>query len=54
VWFLILGWAAHAAWDVLLHQVLSVGFVPEWYPVVCLGFDVLLAAHIAVRVREKR
>jgi hypothetical protein len=50
-WALVMGWAAHAGWDVLLHKVLAVGFVPEWYPVVCLGFDLFLAGYIAVRKR---
>lgn len=47
------GWAAHAGWDLLLHKVWDVGFVPMWYPVVCVGFDLLLAGYIAVRERDK-
>ena len=50
-WALIIGWVAHTVWDVLLHKVLSVGFVPEWYPVGCLGFDLLLAAYIIKRAK---
>lgn len=53
-WVLMIGWAAHAVWDVLLHKVLEVGFVPEWYPVVCIGFDLFLAGYIAMRKREIR
>ena len=48
-WALVLGWAAHGVWDLLLHGVLEVGFVPEWYPIVCLGFDLFLAGYIALR-----
>lgn len=51
VWFLALGWAAHVGWDVLLHKVQNVGFVPEWYPVMCIGFDLFLAGYIATCVR---
>ena len=54
VWALALGWIAHAGWDVLPHKVLSVGFVPEWYPFVCIGFDLFLAGYIAVSIRERR
>jgi hypothetical protein len=54
MWFLMLGWAAHALWDVLLHKVLNVGFVPEWYPVMCLGFDLFLAGYIGMCVRGGR
>lgn len=53
-WVLMTGWAAHAVWDVLLHKVLEVGFVPEWYPVVCIGFDLFLAGYIVVRKRDNR
>jgi hypothetical protein len=46
---LALAWAAHAAWDVLLHKLQDVAFVPDWYPLACLGFDLLLAGYIAAR-----
>ena len=49
---LALAWAAHAAWDVILHKLLDVAFVPDWYPLVCVGFDLLLAGYIAVRVKS--
>ena len=48
-WILAAGWAAHAAWDVLLHQPSGAGFVPAWYPPVCAGFDLLLAGYVAAR-----
>lgn len=54
VWFLTLGWAAHSVWDVLLHKVLNVGFVPEWYPVMCLGFDLFLAGYLVMCIRGGR
>ena len=54
VWVLMLGWAAHAVWDALLHEVPGAGFVPGWYPVACLGFDLFLAAYIVFRARGRR
>jgi hypothetical protein len=51
-WILALGWAAHAAWDVILHKLLDVAFVPDWYPVVCAGFDLLLAGYIVTLTRR--
>ena len=51
-WFLALGWAAHAAWDVMLHKLLDVAFVPDWYPVLCVGFDLLLAGYLVVGIRR--
>ena len=49
---LIVGWAVHPAWDVLIHRVWSAGLAPEWYPVVCVGFDLSLAAYIGARGRD--
>jgi hypothetical protein len=51
VWAISIGWAAHTAWDVLLHGVQEAAFVPEWYPVFCIGFDLVLAGYVAVRKR---
>lgn len=52
-WALMLGWATHAVWDVLPHKVSEAAFVPEWYPMVCLGFDLFLAGYIAT-LQSKR
>jgi hypothetical protein len=51
-WTLVLGWVVHAVWDVSLHKVAELEFVPKWYPIFCVGFDVLLAGYIAMRARE--
>ncbi|MBE9032616.1 hypothetical protein IQ266_23030 [filamentous cyanobacterium LEGE 11480] len=49
-WWLMVGWLVHPLWDVGLH-LLKAGatFTPEWYVLMCIGFDVLVAANIAVR-----
>ena len=39
------GWAAHACWDVGLHLEPAVSFVPAWYPVACLGLDLVVAGY---------
>jgi hypothetical protein len=54
VWMLALGWAAHAVWDALLDEVLKVGFVPSWYPAVCIGFDLFLAVYIVTQLRARQ
>lgn len=51
-WFLAIGWAAHAAWDILLHKLLDVSFVPGWYPMICVGFDLLLAGYLVLSIRS--
>ena len=51
-WILAAGWAAHAFWDLLLHKLQSAAFVPDWYPLTCLSFDLLLAIYIALRIRK--
>jgi len=45
-----LGWLAHAMWDVLVHPGGLPGYVPSWYPPVCLGFDVVVGGALIVRV----
>jgi hypothetical protein len=47
-WFLSFGWASHALWDLVLHDA-STGFVPRWYQLLCLGFDLFLAGYIGFR-----
>lgn len=49
-----IGWAAHVAWDLLLHlQGTPAHYTPTWYPWVCVGFDfVVAAAAVAPGVRR--
>ena len=44
--FLALGWLFHAGWDIALHPVAATSYAPWWYPVVCITFDVVVAAAI--------
>ena len=46
VYFLALGWVAHVCWDVLLHPIANSSYAPWWYPVACIGFDLVVAAAI--------
>jgi hypothetical protein len=39
--WLALGWAAHVAWDVGLHVDRIQAIVPAWYPLLCVGFDLI-------------
>ena len=46
-------WAAHALWDLLIHADAvthagggDVHIVPDWYRLVCAGFDFALAAYL--------
>ena len=50
--WLALGWAAHVAWDLGLNWGAGApAFVPDWYPVVCTSFDLLVAGYIVARSR---
>jgi hypothetical protein len=40
---LSIGWVGHVAWDLLLHPVDASGYAPWWYPVACIGFDLVVA-----------
>jgi hypothetical protein len=50
-WALILGWTAHAAWDLMIDKIMPPGFAPQWYPFVCIGFDLFLAAYLIARLK---
>jgi len=45
------GWLLHVLWDVVLHPGGHPGFVPSWYPPLCLGFDVVVGVALVVRFR---
>ena len=54
-WWLAAGWLAHPLWDTGLHLVSGTpAFVPSWYPIVCIGFDLLVAGAIAMRLLVAR
>ncbi|MFK8008615.1 MAG: hypothetical protein AB8H03_19810 [Saprospiraceae bacterium] len=44
-YFLAIGWATHVFWDLVVHPNGHPGYVPEWYPGVCLGFDIAIAVY---------
>lgn len=52
-WLLAVGWAAHGAWDLFFHYANGPAFSPSWYPVLCVGFDVLLGGYIAGAVTRR-
>lgn len=47
--WLAAGWAAHVGWDLLLHPLAGSGYAPAWYVRACVGFDLAVAAWIALR-----
>ena len=48
-WLLALGWAIHPAWDVALHTAgEGLLYTPAGYVPACIGFDLVLAALIAL------
>ena len=57
LWWLALGWVAHVGWDVGLHLDQAQTFVPTWYPLLCVGFDLVVAGFLlgpASAVRRSR
>ena len=52
-WILAAGWAAHVAWDVLLHlSGAGAEYTPHWYPWLCLSFDLVIAGAVLVSSRR--
>lgn len=46
LWWLVLGWVAHVAWDVGLHLDRPQDVVGPWYPLLCVGFDLVVAGYL--------
>jgi hypothetical protein len=46
LWWLVLGWLAHVGWDVGLHLDRPQAFVAAWYPLTCVGFDLVVAGFL--------
>ena len=44
--WLVLGWVGHVAWDVGLHLERSQSVVDPWYPLFCVGFDLIVAGYL--------
>ena len=50
IW-LAVGWFLHVGWDLFLHPAGHPGYVPAWYPGVCLGFDILIGIYLLLVLR---
>lgn len=44
--WLWIGWALHILWDAGVHLIFEAAFVPDWYPVACIGFDAVVVYHV--------
>jgi hypothetical protein len=52
-WLLAAGWAAHVAWDVLLHlSGAGSEYTPQWYPWLCVSFDLVMAGAVLASSRR--
>ncbi|HEX6434045.1 MAG TPA: DUF6010 family protein [Gemmatimonadales bacterium] len=45
-WWLAVGWLAHVGWDVGLHLDRAQAVVAAWYPLLCVGFDLVVAGFL--------
>lgn len=52
-YFLIIGWILHMLWDLLLHYPDS-AIAPNWYPGICFGFDMAIAAYLCYLIWSNR
>jgi hypothetical protein len=51
-WWLAMGWVAHVGWDVGLHLDRAQAVVGAWYPLLCVGFDLVVAGFVLSAVLE--
>lgn len=50
---LAMGWAAHVAWDVLLHlSGAGSEYTPHWYPWSCVSFDLVMVGAVLASSRR--
>jgi hypothetical protein len=49
-----LGWLLHAGWDVALHTPGRGEYAPHWYPMLCLGFDLLVGVFVLLTASRAR
>ncbi len=52
-WWLVLGWMVHAGWDVGLHLDRPQPLVGSWYPLLCVGFDLVVAGFLLRRTAAR-
>ena len=45
-WIFIVGLIGHAIWDWAHQPDLLTGYVPAWYPAICLAYDLALAVIV--------
>ena len=48
-WFAFLGWLIHPLWDNILHPQQAAPYIWSWYPILCMGFDFVVAAGLLLR-----
>ncbi|MGD8330708.1 MAG: hypothetical protein PVJ49_14850 [Acidobacteriota bacterium] len=48
------GWLLHVAWDLEFHPIDHPGYAPSWYPVLCVGFDLVVAGCVFAVARIAR
>jgi hypothetical protein len=53
-WWLALGWLGHVAWDVGLHLDRPQAVAPEWYLLLCVGLDLIVAGFLIGRIAPAR
>jgi hypothetical protein len=53
MWWLAIGWAAHAGWDMIVHGI-HTPFAPRGYAIWCGAIDLTFGLYIAWRLRSAR
>ena len=55
-WPLVLaaGWLLHMGWDAGLHLAMEQPVVGRWLPLICIPFDVMVAAYLALTALAER
>ena len=50
LWFIALGWLLHVLWDLGLQPAQTAPYIPQWYALLCVGFDIVMAIYVGAIV----
>lgn len=48
------GWTLHIAWDLWHGSIDSIRFIPDWYPMLCVAFDLVVGVYLFAEWKRRQ
>ncbi len=48
------GWTIHVGWDVWHSSIDSIRFIPDWYPMLCIAFDLVVGLYLFAEWKRRK